>query len=135
MNCAKCQGVLEPQSFGDEIVIHRCNECSGLFLKPDMLMAMKQARMSEAVLDTGDPKVGRVLDRLDDVACPECGTTMCKRTDERQAHIWYESCPNCDGLWLDAGEFTDLKFETLMDRLRTMIKGRRPEDPNQACGG
>lgn len=126
MNCAKCDGTLVPQSYGDDITLHRCDTCAGLFVKPEVLDAMKTVRLSEAVLDTGDPQVGRELDALDDVVCPECGTCMTKTTDDRQTHIWYEQCPNCHGIWLDAGEFTDLKFETLLDRVRSLLRGRRP---------
>lgn len=135
MNCAKCSGTLEPQRYGDDIVVHRCDHCAGLFVKPDMLEAMKQARLSEAVLDTGDPKVGKTLDRVGDIACPECGQCMVPTADERQTHIWFERCPNCEGIWLDAGEFTDLKFETLLDRVRILLKGPRPAATPRASAG
>ena len=62
----------------------------------------------------------------DDIKCPECSTVMDKTSDERQTHIWYESCPSCGNLFFDAGEFTDLKYDTLMDRLRGLVRGRRP---------
>ena len=46
--------------------------------------------------------------------------------DERQTHIWYEACAECGGMFFDAGEFTDLKYDTFMDRLRDLLKGKRP---------
>jgi hypothetical protein len=29
-------------------------------------------------------------------------------------------------MYFDAGEFTDLKYDTLMDRVRDFVKGARP---------
>jgi len=29
--------------------------------------------------------------------------------DMDKHHVWYEQCPNCGGLWLDAGEFRQFK--------------------------
>ena len=65
------------------------------------------------------------LDKLDNICCPEDGVTMVRKTDEQQSHIWYESCTVCGGLYFDAGEFTDLKYDTLMDRVRDFVKGPR----------
>ena len=38
--------------------------------------------------------------------------------DHQQPHIWYEQCPGCGGVYLDAGEFSDLKDVTVMDMLK-----------------
>jgi len=38
----------------------------------------------------------------------------------RQTHIEYEACEK-HGMYLDAGEFTDYKHETLMDIFRDFI--------------
>jgi Zn-finger nucleic acid-binding protein len=125
MQCPKCPGTLEERTYGRKITVHRCSECGGLWCKPEPLLEMKREWMSEAVLDSGDPKLGKALDQIEDIKCPEDGTLMAKTADERQTHIWYESCPTCDGMFFDAGEFTDLKYDTLMDRVRDFVKGRR----------
>ena len=46
---------------------------------------------------------------------------MIKRQDEEQRHVWYEECQTCGGVFLDAGEFTDLKFKTLLDWVRGLF--------------
>jgi Zn-finger nucleic acid-binding protein len=125
MQCPKCPGTLEARTYGRKITVHRCSECGGLWCKPEPLLEMKREWMSEAVLDSGDPKLGKALNQIDEIRCPEDGTLMEKTADERQIHIWYESCPTCDGMFFDAGEFTDLKYDTLMDRVRGFVKGRR----------
>jgi len=124
MKCPKCDGDMVAKTYGRRISLNRCANCQGLFVKPDVLMEMKQEWMSE-VLDMGDRAVGRKLNAVDDIDCPECGTHMDKVSDEKQTHIWYEACPNCDGMFFDAGEFTDLKHDTVLDRLRDLIRGRR----------
>ena len=126
MQCPKCEGTLESKTYGRKITVHRCDQCAGLWCRPEVLVEMKREWMSEAVLDSGDPGVGRSMNEVDDIACPECGTPMDKATDEKQTHIWYETCPKGHGLFLDAGEFTDLKYDTLMDRLRDLLRGKRP---------
>ena len=77
--------------------------------------------MSEAVLDTGNPAVGSRLNKAVNVACPEGHGLMQKKTDPDQTHICYEECTTCHGIFLDAGEFTDLKFKTLVDWLRKIF--------------
>ena len=33
-----------------------------------------------------------------------------KVADKAQTHIWFESCAQCEGMYFDAGEFSDLKY-------------------------
>jgi Zn-finger nucleic acid-binding protein len=126
MNCPKCHGAMETKIYGANISIERCSHCYGIYAEPDVLSNMKKEWMSEFVLDVGHPKVGKKFDAVDDIDCPECEVKMDKVADPIQTHIWMESCPNCERIFLDAGEFTDLKYETLMDKLRGWRKGLRP---------
>ncbi len=45
--------------------------------------------------------------------------------DNEQDHVSYEVCPKCYGVFLDAGEFRDLKDFTLFERLRALVKKLR----------
>lgn len=127
MNCPKCVGTLNEVRYGDAIVVERCDHCAGLFCPAEMLLAIRQEYLVEAVLDIGHPDVGSQLDTVDEVCCPSCQVPMTASYDPEQVHIWYEICPRCAGTWLDAGELTDLKYQTLMDCVRGLLKGRRPE--------
>ena len=126
MNCPKCHGAMETKIYGANISIERCNNCHGIYADPEALTNMKKEWMSEAVLDVGHPKVGKQYDSVDDINCPICEIPMDKIADDKQTHIWMESCSNCERVFLDAGEFTDLKYLTLMDKIRAWLKGRRP---------
>lgn len=125
MDCPKCSGTLEEKTFGGQLKVHRCNQCMGLWCNREMLPQMKKEWMSDAVFDAGDPNRGRELNELEEVKCPECGEEMTKTVDEKQQHIWLEVCEDCNGVWFDAGEFTDWKHETLMDVIRGMLKKER----------
>lgn len=128
MRCPKCPGTLEAKTYGRKILVHRCDQCGGLYCKPQALTEMKREWMSEVVLDTGNPRVGKKYDEIGDIDCPECGIPMDKAYDPSQKHIWFETCGQCEGMYFDAGEFSDLKYDTFMDRLRDYWKGSRPVD-------
>ncbi len=116
---------MELRTYGRKIQLHRCGECFGLFCQPDVLLEMKREWMSEIVLDSGDPKLGRQLDKIEDIDCPACGIPMDKSYDAHQKHIWFESCAQCEGMYFDAGEFSDLKYDTFIDRIRDYVRGER----------
>ena len=69
--------------------------------------------------------MGREYDKIDDIECPVCHVAMEKITDPVQTHIWMEMCPSCDRVFLDAGEFSDLKYETFMDKVKGMLRRKR----------
>ncbi len=127
MNCPKCPGRMETLTYGRKILVHRCDTCGGLFCKPDVLREMKREWMSEIVIDSGNAKLGQKLNELGDIDCPECGIPMDKAYDAAQRHIWFETCGQCEGIYFDAGEFSDLKYDTFMDRIRDYITGERPQ--------
>ena len=125
MHCPKCPGEMKLRTYGRKIQVYRCEQCSGLFCQPDVLLEMKREWMSEIVLDSGDPRLGRQLDKIEDIDCPACGIPMDKSYDANQKHIWFESCGQCEGMYFDAGEFSDLKYDTFIDRIRDYVRGER----------
>lgn len=122
MKCPKCTGQLEAVEYAD-IHVHRCDTCAGLWCPPDELLKMKSEWMSEVAIDSGDPQAR--YNKIEDIECPNCGVALDKTTDKNQPHIWIETCPNGHGVFLDAGEFTDLKFKTFVDLIRDMLARRR----------
>lgn len=124
MNCPKCTGQLSAITIREEITLDRCDRCYGLWCKPEQLTRLKREWMSEALVDVGNPDVGAKLDDLTDVPCPEGHGDMVTRADPEQPHIRYEECRTCNGMFLDAGEFTDLKFKTLLDWIKARLLAR-----------
>jgi len=123
IRCPKCGQGMEEITYGGDLAIDRCTHCKGLWFDTGEVEVLRKKWMGDA-LDTGDPVEGRKWDAVEDIACPRCGKDMEKTSDPRQPHIWYETCPE-HGLFMDAGEFTDFKHDTLLDWFRSLIKGER----------
>jgi Zn-finger nucleic acid-binding protein len=122
LQCPKCEhGMVEVSYEG--VTIDRCSNCQGLWFDDDEASLLKKKVGSE-VLDEGDPAEGKKWDSRADIGCPRCGKAMEKSADPKQKHIWYELC-NDHGMFMDAGEFADLKEESLLDCFRGLIKGDR----------
>lgn len=91
------------------VEVDRCTECEGIWFDENEAEYLKTVAGSEH-LDVGDPEIGSQLDRLDsELLCPRCGTAMVRMVDVDKHMLWYEKCPSCHGLWLDAGEFKKFK--------------------------
>ena len=118
MHCPKCFAKMELTTFRG-MKIDRCTGCHGLWFQPAELAELRRDHwMAEFVLDEGRPRVGREYNRVRDIACPECEAVMVQDSDPDQPHIVYESCPNGHGVFLDAGELTDLVRKTFSDRFK-----------------
>ena len=124
MECPKCSRPMETKNF-KSIELDRCTGCFGIFCDQTAIEAGKDVWLSEAVLDVGYESTGERYDKVDDINCPACDVKMDKISDPVQTHIWMEACPQCDKIFLDAGEFTDLKHNTMLDRYRDWRRGQR----------
>lgn len=119
MDCPKCDASMEEHTLSTlkgAVTIDRCTNCKGLWFDKGEAEALKDKWMSDYV-DSGDPEVGKQQNKIRDIECPRCGKPMVKKSDPVQTHIQYEACDE-HGLYFDAGEFTDYKYETLMDIFR-----------------
>jgi len=120
MECPKCRGNLRPVKFqGTEI--DRCEKCEGMWFDMGEQQDLKRAEGSE-VNDTGTLDAAR--DAKQRVMCPRDQVQMVRMVDPAKPQIWFESCPLCYGVFLDASEFRELKKDTsFWERL---IRRRRP---------
>ncbi len=119
MQCPKCDSNMDERTLSTllgGVTVDRCTNCHGIWFDLGEAETLKDKWMSEFV-DSGDPKVGREYNKIRDIDCPRCGDPMAQLSDPVQTHIKYEACEK-HGMFLDAGEFTDYKYETLMDVFR-----------------
>lgn len=121
MKCPKCASAMAEIEFGTDIKVMRCAGCMGLYCKRSMLQQMRDEWLVETVLDTGSVAVGSRNNSIKDIQCPDCCTIMEHVEDTEQAHILLDACPSCEGVFLDAGELTDMKNVTLMDKIRKLL--------------
>ena len=123
MQCPKCTATMSKLTHGD-IEVDRCTGCRGIWF--DLLEREKLVHLQGSErIDIGNPDQGAVWNQIDRIDCPVCGTRMIAMVDAEQPHVWFEACKSCNGVFLDAGEFKDLKERTLLDRLRDLFGGRR----------
>lgn len=123
IECPKCGHGMDEISYGGDLLIDRCTNCQGMWFDNGEAELLKSKWMGDA-LDTGSPAEGKKWNNVNPVACPRCGNEMEMISDPDQPHIWYEVCRD-HGMFMDAGEFTDYKHETLADWFRSLIKGSR----------
>jgi Zn-finger nucleic acid-binding protein len=121
MKCPKCRELMETIEFGTNISIKRCTGCYGLYCKWQTLGQLRDEWLSDTVLDKGSAATGAKHNEMLDIACPECGATMNRAQDSEQTHITLDICSDCDAVFLDAGELTDMKSVTLIDHVRRLM--------------
>ncbi|MEG3437924.1 zf-TFIIB domain-containing protein [Pannus brasiliensis CCIBt3594] len=124
VGCPKCKGHLE-QVIYRQIEIDRCRDCAGIWFDSLEAERLKQIEGSESV-DVGRPKQ---CDRSPKTAsCPRCRKQMLRMLDIDKHAIWYEKCSRCQGMWLDAGQFTRYKQnfskKGVIDRAKQVIHRR-----------
>jgi Zn-finger nucleic acid-binding protein len=107
-----------------DVTVDRCTACKGLWLDAGEFERLRDVKDSQ-LIDTGDLDTGRKMDRVTDALCPRCNVALTTRADVDQDHVHFDACPSCKGMFLDAGEFTDLKSYNLVDYLKGLI--RRPK--------
>lgn len=106
--CPKCSGKLKSVTYA-QVEVDRCVKCQGIWFDSLEAEILKNIEGSES-LDIGNPEIGDEWDRIDKkLFCPRCGTKMIRMLDIDLYSIWYEKCPRCHGVWLDAGEFKRFK--------------------------
>ncbi len=122
MNCPKCQSPMESVTF-EGVTVDRCTGCKGIWFDEQEQLALQKTKGSQAI-DIGDLRTGRKMDQIRDIKCPRCQSPMVEREDVDQHHITFEMCMNCKGVFLDAGEFTDLKDYTFADYVKGLFRHR-----------
>ena len=126
MDCPKCHAKMETVSF-QEIEVERCSGCQGIWfdmLEEERLKALRAAK----AIDVGEAALGKEHNAIVEIDCPKCQVRMVPMVDAKQPHIWYESCPQCFGLFFDAGEFTDFQQETVIDFFKGLLAKDRVQE-------
>lgn len=118
MECPKCGSGMEQVSF-HHVEVDRCKNCEGIWFDILEHEELKMIAGSEAI-DVGDPEKGKKFNKIDRISCPKCQSPMIRMVDPRQSHIWYEACSVCNGIFFDAGEYSDFKDFTLLDFFKSI---------------
>ncbi len=116
MKCPKCHSPMQSITHAN-VTVERCEGCKGIWFDLMEREKLITEKGSESI-DNGSPSVGEVHNQQGEFDCPKCLHRMSQMVDHQQPHIWYEQCPGCGGVYLDAGEFSDLKDTTVLDKLK-----------------
>jgi Zn-finger nucleic acid-binding protein len=105
IGCPKCIGQLQKVIY-QKIEIDRCDHCAGIWFDRLEAEQLKQIKGSEYLDKCTIPRSNR---RSHTSCCPKCQQQMLKMLDLDKHAIWYEKCSRCQGIWLEAGQFSQYK--------------------------
>lgn len=122
MYCPKCHYVMGRVEYGG-ITVDRCTNCKGIWF--DHLEAEQLKRVKGAnSIDVGREKTGKAYDSIKEVVCPHCNIRMATVAVPGTDHCTYESCGQCKGIFMDAGEFREFMTEkSILDFFRNLLPG------------
>ena len=120
MKCPKCSSEMKIIKY-DYVQVDKCTSCGGIWfdlMEREDLLEMKDSEK----IDT--PVLQKTVDSRSiaetKINCPKCNVKMHLLHDILQNQIEYEQCGSCRGIFLDKGEFTDLKDFSFEDFYRSL---------------
>jgi len=100
--------------------LDRCPTCGGIWLDLNELargLAIDAKALSE--VDREGKRASHSIRR--ELACPRDSARLVTLTHRSQAHVEYEQCTICGGIYLDQGELKDLASFTLVERIKSFF--------------
>jgi len=109
MICPKCQAakLLERKVKGKDSTVGYCLNCKGVWFDQHELEEVMPAAIKELQVPGNALKKKKRL-------CPKCEKALYE-FDYPQTYVTIDMCKKCRGLWLDAGEFKEIR--TVRDSL------------------
>ena len=103
MLCVKChnQELRERRVRNGTVKVDRCPACKGAWLDAGELEALLRVAAKDLRVPPSARKSG-----LHD--CPRCGCSL-HNFQYPQTYVKIDMCKECGGMWLDAGEFQEIK--------------------------
>ncbi len=112
MNCPKCKSGMRQLAVGD-MLLDRCRNCYGLWLDDGELNTLKKIQNTGSI-DLGIPEGVELEAPSHLLRCSKC---RC-RLNTKRSYLEYETCPQCRGIFLDAGELSKKKNFTLAQKIK-----------------
>jgi Zn-finger nucleic acid-binding protein len=126
LQCPKCKSPMDPVQIANTQV-DRCTSCHGLWFDA---LEDQDIRGTEGAETLDAPASGPVpappaKRRQSAIDCPRCKSPMIQMVDRMGRRIQYESCPQCHGKFLDAGEFKALEPRGVKATMRRLFQGKQ----------
>jgi Zn-finger nucleic acid-binding protein len=116
LQCPRDGAYLVETRYEADVEVDQCPTCRGIFLDEGELLRIQQTverdyrrEKNEAPEWTArayDAAAARAEAPLE---CPDCGLAMEREEYARTSQIYVDICPDCLGVWLDAGELEALE--------------------------
>jgi uncharacterized protein len=110
MKCPACKGPLREKGAGGMTLDMCWGGCGGIWFDPAELERVdaRAATTLHTVWQAPNKKVVLTEPRI----CPRCpGQVLDRRWFSAAGKVEIDQCPECRGIWLDAGEFTRIAEE------------------------
>ncbi len=104
MNCPKCQvaKLIKRRAKGKGFSVEYCVKCKGVWFDRYELDEV----MPEAIKELGIPREAK---KDKECLCPKCNKAL-YTFDYPQTHVTIDMCKKCGGLWVDRGEFKEIRI-------------------------
>jgi Zn-finger nucleic acid-binding protein len=114
MNCPACDNRLTPVTAGGVTVDVCKSGCGGIWFDNFELPKLKDPLNFDATLLLQADYSGHVpVDFEKRRNCPKCpDIVMMRHFFSQRRQVQVDECPNCGGMWLDAGELAMIRKET-----------------------
>jgi Zn-finger nucleic acid-binding protein len=111
LGCPRCSTPLTQLRIGG-ISTDLCERCGGVWLDRLELPRFEQAGsvFGDALVAHLDQFPVTLIDHSLRLSCPHhSSTVMMRRAFSRSVPVQIDECPQCGGIWLDAGELAQLR--------------------------
>ncbi len=119
MQCPKCQTALDPVRV-DEVDVDQCSGCQGVWfdaLELGPLLDKHEAGVKALLEGERD----EALNAQRSVSCPRDQAQLLRVYSLRNNEVILDVCAECRGVWLDGGEFQQIKAGQPDVRLHKLI--------------
>ncbi len=104
MDCPRDNTEMSELTDGEDRVLHRCDECGGLWLD----VADLNRILLHAGLPTLEAMGGRANPEEDAGLCPvDSVGLLAIESQHKRNPLVYETCESCGGIWLESADFAE----------------------------
>ena len=124
MDCPKCAGELE-EKIEENLKVNVCFICEGIWFDAGELEKVLKADSRDFEflgLDSEDlagKEAADLLEKFDkkESKCPRCAdsTKLVRKIYKGKHKVNVETCPKCNGIWLEGGEIQELRSRGLVN--------------------
>lgn len=116
MKCPNDKETLVGFKYENEVNVDACDKCGGYFLDKGELEKIQNLRVYDyseefkKIPSFFDSKDIALQNKGPDLSCPKCSKDMEKREYAYCSQIIIDTCIECNGVWLHAGELKELEI-------------------------